>query len=262
MYGKVGHIHRVPEVTGRATETQQIGRAIRGETDAGEHGQVFWYNTFDVFGNNVTLPIPAKIISLAKQTVPELRSPTGLQELSRRIRAEVGGDRVTGQVFHKEDYEEHSIHATLPVAKPLGEAGKHISLKPASPETHLQAFARGHGAEGGRMGHARDYSTEITDKPIPRGRVDGEMTNKLVAGVGRQAKAMGGGALKKGGMVKGKKGSPVPILAHAGELVVPAEVVPKVLRSSAWIDHVKSIQAKHKISYKDAMKMAKGTYKK
>jgi len=68
--------------------------------------------------------------------------------------------------------------------------------------------------------------------------------------------------LKKGGIVKGKKGQAVPITAHAGELVVPAEVVPKVLKSSAWIDHIKSVQKKQGVSYKDAMKMAKGTYKK
>jgi hypothetical protein len=65
-----------------------------------------------------------------------------------------------------------------------------------------------------------------------------------------------------GGIVKGKKGKAVPIVAHAGELVVPTEVVPKVLKSSAWIDHVKSVQKEQGISYKEAMKIAKGSYKK
>jgi hypothetical protein len=70
------------------------------------------------------------------------------------------------------------------------------------------------------------------------------------------------GRLKKGGIVKGRKGEPVHIIAHAGELVVPTNIVPQVLKSNAWIQHVKDIQQKHKISYKEAMVMAKGTYKK
>lgn len=67
---------------------------------------------------------------------------------------------------------------------------------------------------------------------------------------------------KHGGIVKGKKGQAVPIVAHAGELVVPVKAVDKVLKSSAWIDHVKSVQKAQGISYKEAMKMAKGSYKK
>jgi len=67
---------------------------------------------------------------------------------------------------------------------------------------------------------------------------------------------------KHGGIVHGKKGQAVPIVAHAGELVVPVKAVDKVLKSSAWIDHVKSVQKAQGISYKDAMKMAKGSYKK
>jgi len=67
--------------------------------------------------------------------------------------------------------------------------------------------------------------------------------------------------LKKGGMVKGKKGQAVPIVAHAGELVVPAHVVPSVLKSSAWIEHVMKVKKEHSVSYKEAMKIAKGSYK-
>jgi hypothetical protein len=69
-----------------------------------------------------------------------------------------------------------------------------------------------------------------------------------------------GQELKKGGIVKGKKGQAVPIVAHGGELVVPEKAVAKVLKSSAWIDHVKAVQKKEGVSYKEAMKMAKGTY--
>jgi len=74
----------------------------------------------------------------------------------------------------------------------------------------------------------------------------------------------GGGApsMKHGGIVKGKKGQAVPIVAHAGELVVPVKAVDKVLKSSAWINHVKSVQKAQGVSYKEAMKMAKGSYKK
>ena len=73
---------------------------------------------------------------------------------------------------------------------------------------------------------------------------------------------LAGGGYKHGGIVKGKKGQAVPIVAHAGELVVPVKAVAKVLKSSAWIDHVKAVQKAHGISYKDAMTMAKGSYKK
>jgi hypothetical protein len=63
---------------------------------------------------------------------------------------------------------------------------------------------------------------------------------------------------KKGGIVK-KTGVAV---VHKGELVVPAEVVPKVLKSNAWLDHVRAVRAKHGGTMKDAMKIAKGTYRK
>jgi hypothetical protein len=82
----------------------------------------------------------------------------------------------------------------------------------------------------------------------------------LAKGTTESAEPPESAKMKKGGIVKGKKGQAVPIVAHAGELVVPAQVVPKVLKSSAWIDHVKSVQKQHNLSYKEAMKMAKGTY--
>jgi len=72
----------------------------------------------------------------------------------------------------------------------------------------------------------------------------------------------GGGGYKHGGIVKGKKGKAVSIVAHAGELVVPVQAVAKVLKSSAWIDHVKSVQKAQGITYKEAMKVAKGSYEK
>ena len=65
---------------------------------------------------------------------------------------------------------------------------------------------------------------------------------------------------ERGGVVKGKKDEAVPIIAHAGELVVPKDVVPAVLKSHSWRDHVRNIAAERKISYKEAMKVAAGTY--
>lgn len=65
---------------------------------------------------------------------------------------------------------------------------------------------------------------------------------------------------ERGGIVKGKKDEAVPIIAHAGELVVPKDVVPAVLKSHSWRDHVRNIAAERKISYKEAMKVAAGTY--
>jgi len=67
---------------------------------------------------------------------------------------------------------------------------------------------------------------------------------------------------RKGGIVRGKKGAPIPIVAHGGELVVPTDTVKSVLKSSAWLKHVREVQAAHGGTLKDAMKMAKGTYKK
>jgi hypothetical protein len=89
-----------------------------------------------------------------------------------------------------------------------------------------------------------------------------EGTDTFGKGVGGGGGGGGGGSYKHGGIVKGKKGKAVPIVAHAGELVVPTAVVSKVLKSSAWIDHVKSVQKQHGISYKEAMKIAKGSYTK
>jgi hypothetical protein len=63
---------------------------------------------------------------------------------------------------------------------------------------------------------------------------------------------------RKGGVVN-KTGLAV---VHKGELVVPAEVVPKVLKSNAWMNHVRAVRAKHGGTMKEAMKIAKGTYRK
>lgn len=63
-------------------------------------------------------------------------------------------------------------------------------------------------------------------------------------------------SLKKGGLVPGPVGAPKKITAHGGELVVPADTVKAVLKSHAWIDHVKRVQKQHGISYKAAMSVA------
>ena len=65
---------------------------------------------------------------------------------------------------------------------------------------------------------------------------------------------------EQGGIVEGKKGEAVPIVAHAGELVVPVQAVPAVLKSGGWVAHVKAVAVDKGISYKDALKIAKGTY--
>jgi len=66
---------------------------------------------------------------------------------------------------------------------------------------------------------------------------------------------------KKGGLVRGKRGAAVPIVAHGGELVVPQPMVAKVLRSSAWMAHVAEVRKKNGVSMKEAMKIAKGSYR-
>ena len=63
-------------------------------------------------------------------------------------------------------------------------------------------------------------------------------------------------SLKKGGLVPGAVGAPKQITAHGGELVVPVDTVKAVLRSSAWIDHVKRVQKQHGVSYKAALSLA------
>lgn len=42
----------------------------------------------------------------------------------------------------------------------------------------------------------------------------------------------------------------------------PINIPVKTSKSSNWLSHIKSYQTEHKVSYKEAMKMAKSTYKK
>lgn len=72
--------------------------------------------------------------------------------------------------------------------------------------------------------------------PVQRLVGAGLQTNEL--GVRTADKPQSAQSLKKGGIVKGKKGKPVPIIAHAGELVVPTEVVPQV---QAWFRQKKLV---------------------
>jgi len=230
--------------------------------------QLFYYDTFTTTGEHATLPVPAPVVARAHERVPNYRAPTFLQELSRELGRQVGVERV-GQIYYAEDFEARGKHFIPPEPKPLGIEGGYD-------------FMSGH---GGRLVHGADFraTTEHSTLPVARGRVEGFASKKVAPahhgdeggyfrgdaepppkdGAGSRSGG-GGGArrMKKGGMVKGKKGQAVSIVAHAGELVVPAEIVPKVLKSSAWIEHVKSVQKAQGISYKEAMKMAKGTYKK
>ena len=66
------------------------------------------------------------------------------------------------------------------------------------------------------------------------GGVAGKHLGKLMgdenagSAIGETLGGLGGGMLpfKKGGRVKGKRGKPVPIMAHAGEFVLPTSVKP------------------------------------
>jgi len=66
--------------------------------------------------------------------------------------------------------------------------------------------------------------------------------------------------MKKGGKVRGKKNSAVPIIAHEGELIVPKKNVSAVLKTSAWKNHVNEIAKEKGISFEDAKKYALGNY--
>jgi hypothetical protein len=64
--------------------------------------------------------------------------------------------------------------------------------------------------------------------------------------------------LKKGGMIHGKKDQAVPIIAHEGELVVPKKVVPNILHSSAWKNHIEDIARSKKLTFAQAKQYALG----
>jgi len=72
--------------------------------------------------------------------------------------------------------------------------------------------------------------------PVQRLVGAGLQTNNL--GVRPAEKPQSTQSLKKGGIVKGKKGAPVRVIAHAGELVVPTEAVPNV---QAWFRQKKLV---------------------
>ena len=85
----------------------------------------------------------------------------------------------------------------------------------------------------------------------------GTALDRTLAGASPRGTLRGTPHYRKGGVVN-KTGLAV---VHKGELVVPAEVVPKVLKSNAWLDHVRAVRAKHGGTMKEAMKIAKGTYR-
>jgi hypothetical protein len=64
--------------------------------------------------------------------------------------------------------------------------------------------------------------------------------------------------LKKGGMIHGTKDQAVPIIAHEGELIVPKKVVPAVLHSSAWKNHIEQIARSKNITFAEAKQYALG----
>jgi hypothetical protein len=64
--------------------------------------------------------------------------------------------------------------------------------------------------------------------------------------------------LKKGGMIHGKKDQAVPIIAHEGELVVPKKVVPAILHSSAWKNHIEDIAKSKNLTFAQAKQYALG----
>jgi len=85
--------------------------------------------------------------------------------------------------------------------------------------------------------------TKIVEKEVP---------NPLVMGDEPPRSA------KKGGMIRGKKNQAVPIIAHEGELVVPKKVVPAVLHSSAWKNHIEEIARSKNITFAKAKEYALG----
>ena len=72
-------------------------------------------------------------------------------------------------------------------------------------------------------------------------------------GIGEAVGGFGGGLLpfKKGGRVKGKRGKPVPILAHGGEFVLPTSVKP----TKAQVKAVNKLHAPKKPRKPRAKKM-------
>lgn len=64
--------------------------------------------------------------------------------------------------------------------------------------------------------------------------------------------------LKKGGIVRGKRNQPVPIIAHEGELVVPKKAVPAVIHSSAWKNHIEDIARSKNLTFAQAKQYALG----
>jgi hypothetical protein len=64
--------------------------------------------------------------------------------------------------------------------------------------------------------------------------------------------------MKKGGIVRGKKDKPVPIIAHEGELVVPKKNVPAILHSSAWKNHIEDIARSKNLTFSQAKEYALG----
>jgi hypothetical protein len=64
--------------------------------------------------------------------------------------------------------------------------------------------------------------------------------------------------MKKGGLVKGKRNKPVPIIAHEGELIVPKRNVPAVLHSSAWKNHIEDIARSKNLTFAEAKEYALG----
>jgi len=70
--------------------------------------------------------------------------------------------------------------------------------------------------------------------------------------IGETVGGYGGGLLpfKKGGRIKGVKGRPVPIMAHAGEYVLPSSIKPTKAQ-------IKAVNALHKPKTKKARKPKK-----
>jgi len=91
------------------------------------------------------------------------------------------------------------------------------------------------------------------------GGVAGRKIGKLLGNedlgknIGEMAGTAGGGLLpfKKGGRVKGKRGKPVAIMAHAGEFVLPTSVKP----TKAQVKAVNKLHAPKKPRKPRAKKM-------
>ena len=196
-----------------------------------------------------------------------IRAKLGLNEYAgNRLRSQPLGRPLVTAAEHEAQLVksvakrvERAPSALRPVAPPPPRAPRASSPPPRAPRapTFPADAVEGWGGQELPIGHTSRPLTHREAKDLARFDAERSIAE-------HNAKVRNGDIqhARKGGIVRGKKGAAVPIVAHGGELVVPTDTVKSVLKSSAWLKHVREVQAAHGGTLKDAMKMAKGTYKK